>query len=194
MARVVDRVVAATKSFFDPDSEDGLQARIDELDRAVFEAEREAGVARRAKDQFYMLVDRMQSQRDEYREMFKTAVLTYHGSLSAIEQEVVHLRMNLQRLSQAYNALREEHGQPRVKSWDELPDLLSPPVGVIARDYVLVMKKLWIEGSPYAREERQKAHLDEDRPSDPDGVAERDVLVAGMVEISPPEGEPKKDC
>ena len=193
MATLFNRVLASAKAFCDPGIEGALQARVDELDRGAFEYERKIAFAKRAKDDFYALVERMQSQRDEYREMFRTAVLTYQHSLASIEGEVVHLRLTLARLSQGYNELREKHGEPRVESWNKLPNPLDPPVG-IARDYVARMEALWIEGAPYAREERKKASADEDRPSDTDGVAERAILVAGVVEISPPEGEPKKDC
>ncbi len=188
MSSLVDKVAAAAKGFFDPGAEDELQARIDELDRALSEAERQKGM-------YYALVERLQSQRDEWRETYKRAVATYHESLCTMEQEVVNLRLNLGRLASGYNALRVEHGQAPVPSWQDVPAPTAPPVG-IAREYVEAMLLAMREGEPYARKERRSERLVmEDRPSDTDGVAERDALaVRGVRVIAPGEPAPKKDC
>ena len=174
--KLTDRIIAATKSLFDPDAEDQLQARIDELDRHVAEAERETAVAIRQKDDFYALVERMQNQRDEWRETYHTAVETHLATLSALEQALANERLNLQRLALAYNALRSEHGLERVVSWDKVPAADAPPVG-LARDYLDAMKELLVKGVPYARAERKG----EDRPSDTDGIEERAKVIEVRV-------------
>jgi FtsZ-binding cell division protein ZapB len=175
--RLFDRLAASVKALVDPFVEDTLQTKIDELDRLALQAAEDVKTSRQQKDEFYCLVERMQAQRDEWRETYKTAVSAYHLSLSGMEQELSNARYNLTRLAAAYNALREKNGEAKLTSWDGVPAPHDPPVG-IAREYLAEMGQLLQRGIPYCREERQRAGGDADRPADTDGLRERAKVIA----------------
>lgn len=139
----------------------------------------------RHKDEFFDVIERIEAQRDEWRDIVKDSVGKYHTALGMLERELRLERVRTARLLVAFNKMREEKKQPPIKTPQYLDRELgidANPVGLAAQ-YDADVKELLQKGAPDQRKKRKGA----DRPPDTDGKAVRDELVEMQDKDESPE-------
>lgn len=132
----------------------------------------------RHKAEFFDVIERIERQRDEWRDIHKESVGKYHVALEMLERELRRERVRNAKLLVHVNKLREDKKLDPIKTprhLDRELGLDADPVG-LAKQYDEAVTLLLKEGAPESRRQRKLAGEDEDRPDDVDGVGERDEL------------------
>jgi len=176
MTKLLDRAIAAARVAADPqklaDLERNLRLRTSERDQA----RRFAELADRHKREYFDLVERMEKQRDEWREIARSSAQQYHTALAMMERTIGHERLVLKGAIEEINRMRKEGGLEPLKHKSELPGVFDPPVGE-AKRYAEAMFELVRGGDPESRLQREKLGEHMDRPADSDGASLRDAAA-----------------
>jgi hypothetical protein len=130
----------------------------------------------RHKDEFFDVIERIEAQRDEWRDIVKDSVGKYHTALGMLERELRLERVRTARLLVAFNTMREEKKLEPIHTpryLDRELGIDAHPVGLAAQ-YQEAIDELLLRGAPDQRKKRKGA----ERPADIDGKAERAAIVS----------------
>jgi hypothetical protein len=138
----------------------------DECDRV----EDELSTVRRHKQEFFSLIERMEKQRDEWKEMFKRSSMQQMNALGMMESAIGRERRKLAYVIEKLNKYLAADGKPEIAAGFGLPD--DHPVGESKR-FVDFLEKLYREGVPEMFDRAPGVS----RPAEIDGVRERDEAL-----------------
>lgn len=172
---VLRRAGRAVSQWVDePPSEDLLAAS----EKTLELLRHEVGLLTRHKNEFFDIIERIEAQRDEWRDMGKDSVGKYHTALAILERELRLERVRNAQLLVAFNKMRADRDLDPIKTPKYLDRELgidATPVGS-AKQYTAAVEELFRQGDPEARKARKMKGDPEDRPEDIDGRAERAAL------------------
>jgi len=135
---------------------------------------------KRHKREFFDLIERIEAQRDEWKEMFKRDAAQHLQALGILEIALKAERVRIARLLVYLNKLRDKEGLDPIKTPKHLDTELgleAPPVNTV-KERVQEIRELFQMGD--ADSVRKRAG--KPRPADIDAKAERDKLCAGHDE------------
>ena len=147
---------------------------------------RRAEMLERHKREFFCLIESIERQRDEWRDIHHESVGQYHAALAVLERELKRERVRIARLLVHTNSLRKEKGLEPIETPKQLDRSLgvdADPVG-LASQYQQAMDELRRQGSAPFRRRRAAAGQDPDRPADIAGAPERDRLAGEHADES----------
>lgn len=163
MVALVERSIAQT--YDKPNEEaDALRSEVELLKSRL-------ATATRHKMEFFGLIERIEKQRDEWREMFKRSAMEQMTALNIVDRALASERRKLTFLVARLNEFLEKDGKPLIDE-SKLPVDSSPPMGEYKR-YAESMIRLFHAGAP----EVVGRDASERRPHDIDAKQERDRLV-----------------
>ena len=102
-------------------------ARIAELRSLIEDRQAELSWHRRRAEEYFELVQKMEQQRDEWRELYKRDASGHQNAQYVLQDAVIFARTQLARVLTMLNAYRTEKGEPPITQ--PLPDPRDPPVG-----------------------------------------------------------------
>jgi len=148
-----------------------LKQRCDALSQQLGNSDQLLREALRHKQEFFGLIERIEKQRDEWREMFKRAAMEQMTALNIVERALSRERRRNAFLVKKLNEYLEKDGKEPIDE-KRLSEESAPPAGEYKR-YAESMMRLFCEGIP----EVSGRDTSSPRPVDIDGVSERDAIV-----------------
>ena len=135
-------------------------ARIAELRSLIESIQAELSWHRRRADEYFELVQKMERQRDEWRELYKRDASGHQNAQYVLQDAVIFARTQLARVLTMLNAYRTAQGEPPITQ--PLPDPREAPVGMADKTKV--------------ENERVTALMNTPEKKDIDGDAAREVI------------------
>lgn len=117
---------------------EAASAKIDEVKRDQEVANDRASRAERRCLDYFALLERLEKQRDEWKDMWFTQLGQHQEAQSMLESALLQTRQFLARAISELNVLRKEKSLPPIQ---KLLDLQAPPLGT-AKAYAERMKRL----------------------------------------------------
>lgn len=114
--------------------------RMEEAERVLQRMETELAKAVRHKEEYFGLIERMERQRDEWRELYHTQSRTHHNAQVLLESHLMQTREWLQKTILIVNQYRKERNEPLIQKPGDL-ETTTLPVGTAA-EYEKAMKEL----------------------------------------------------
>lgn len=136
-----------------------------------FSAESDLQRALRRAREYFGIIERIESERDELWSMYRVEVSEHLNAQALMERRLMENRAQLGRSLKMLNEMRKEKNMPLVKKPTDLEPYEGEPIGV-ARDYADNMVKLC---------DLFPERLEAARPKMVDGSAEREE-VAGAAD------------
>jgi len=151
---------------------DEMQNQIGELRRQIDQLKDERNTALRHKAEFFDLIERIEKQRDEWREMYKRSAMEQMTALNVVDRALAIERRKLGFVVKRLNEYLEKDGKKLIDE-AQLSKESAPPSGEYKR-YAESMKALFLSGVP----EASGRDPSEPRPADIEGVLERGKLAS----------------
>jgi hypothetical protein len=141
-----------------------------ELRRQLKQTKAELATALRHKAEFFELIERIEKQRDEWREMFERSAMEQLTALNMVDRALATERRKLSFVVKRLNEYLEKDGKKPIDE-GKLSTDSTPPAGEYKR-YAESMKMLFVSGI----HEVCGRNPQETRPVDIDALAEREKL------------------
>lgn len=148
-----------------------LKTKCEVVQSLLDRSKRDFDVAHRHRQEFFGLIERIEKQRDEWREMFKRSAMEQMTALNIVDRALARERRRNAFLVKKLNEYLEKDGKEPIDE-KRLSEEASPPAGEYKR-YAESMMQLFRDGVP----EVSGRDASGSRPSDIDGVSERDAIV-----------------
>jgi sugar-specific transcriptional regulator TrmB len=143
---------------------DALRSEVEQLKSYL-------STATRHKQEFFGLIERIEQQRDEWREMFKRSSMEQLTALNMVDRALSSERRKLAAVVKLLNEYLEKDGKPLLDE-SQLPSECTPPAGEY-KQYAKSMMELFTAGVPESVGRAMGVH----RPEDIDGRAEREKIA-----------------
>ena len=134
-------------------------AREETLERELMRAHAATATSERIKGEYFSLLEKLERQRDEWRELYHTQSRTHHNAQVLLESHLMQTRDWLGKVIKVANAYRKERNEPLILKPADL-EALSPPIGTAA-EYEKAMKHLAAGAEPLLDAKLEREKLDE---------------------------------
>lgn len=134
-------------------------SRVEEAERVVQRVEAELAKAVRIKGEYFGLIERMERQRDEWRELYHTQSRTHHNAQVLLEGYLTQAREWLQKAILIINQYRKEANQPLIQKPGDI-EASAPPIGT-ATEYEATINALTAAAEPLIDAKAARTEIDE---------------------------------
>lgn len=148
-----------------------LKTKCEVVQSLLDRSKRDFDVAHRHRQEFFGLIERIEKQRDEWREMFKRSAMEQMTALNIVDRALARERRRNAFLVKKLNEYLEKDGKEPIDE-KRLSEQDAPPSGEYKR-YAESMMRLFRDGIP----EVSGRDPSSPRPVDIDGVSERDEIA-----------------
>jgi hypothetical protein len=135
-------------------------SRMEEAERIVERLEAELAKAVRIKGEYFGLIEKMEHQRDEWRELYHRQSSAHHNAQVMLEGYLTQTREWLKKAILIINQVRKEQNEPLIQKPGDL-DATAPPIGTAA-EYKRAMDVLTAGAEPLLDAKLERDKLDED--------------------------------
>lgn len=136
-----------------------LVQRLEEAERRNLRLETELAKATRHKDEYFVVIEKMERQRDEWRELYHTQSRTHHNAQVLLESHLMQTRDWLGKVIKVANVYRKERNEPQILKPADL-EALSPPIGTAA-EFKATIEALTAGAEPLLDAKLEREKVDE---------------------------------